>query len=165
MEANCRGLIRNARTGWVTLGCRRPAGTGYCIVKVRNKPVRVHRLVADAFLGPSHLMVNHRNGIKYDNRIENLEYVTNAQNVKHAYDTGLNANVAAQASARLRRLHLEKRVDYAKGRDHYAAKLNEELVRRIRASGGSRAKIAREMGISEWVVRDVRSRRTWKHIQ
>jgi len=49
----------------------------------------VHRLIAGVFLGPSDLQVNHKNGIKTDNRIENLEYVTNLENSHHARDLGL----------------------------------------------------------------------------
>lgn len=43
-----------------------------------------HRLIAAAFLGESKLEVNHKNGDKSDNRIENLEYVTRSQNIKHS---------------------------------------------------------------------------------
>lgn len=43
----------------------------------------IHRLVAEAFLGKSELNVNHKNGIKTDNRIDNLEYVSSRENTIH----------------------------------------------------------------------------------
>lgn len=51
----------------------------------------IHRLVAKVFLpNPYNLMeVNHKNGIRYDNTVNNLEWVTSSQNSQHAVDTGL----------------------------------------------------------------------------
>ncbi|PEO38310.1 NUMOD4 domain-containing protein [Bacillus wiedmannii] len=59
-----------------------------------DKKERIHRLVAKAFL-PIPLFkdtVNHINGIKNDNRVENLEWVTQSENAQHAHDTGLNTS-------------------------------------------------------------------------
>lgn len=48
--------------------------------------IAVHRLVAEAFLGPAEgRFVNHRNGDRTDNRITNLEYVTAAGNMRHRF--------------------------------------------------------------------------------
>lgn len=68
---------------------------GYFLVSLYKDAVAtkraIHIIVAAAFLGPvpeGH-EVNHKNCIKYDNRAENLEYVTRSQNIQHAHDNGL----------------------------------------------------------------------------
>ncbi len=56
-------------------------------VNGKHKTLRVHRLVATAFLTPieGKTHVNHKNGNHYDNRVENLEWVTQKENNLHAY--------------------------------------------------------------------------------
>ena len=61
-------------------------------MKIFNKKKNVHILVAKAYIpNPENKpIVNHINGNKLDNTVNNLEWVTHCQNSQHAIDTGLN---------------------------------------------------------------------------
>ena len=68
---------------------------GYLVVDLykegKGKMNKVHRLVATAFIENTQnkKCVNHKNGIKSDNKVENLEWCTNSENQIHAFETGL----------------------------------------------------------------------------
>lgn len=64
---------------------------GYPCVEINGKFVSVHRLVATVFLPPDPLRseVNHKNGVRTDNRVENLEWADRKENAQHAHDTWL----------------------------------------------------------------------------
>jgi hypothetical protein len=59
---------------------------GYARVNIKGKIKLVHRLVMLAFYGDSELCVNHKNGIKSDNSVVNLEYVTHKENTRHRFE-------------------------------------------------------------------------------
>ncbi|HFI4796558.1 TPA: HNH endonuclease signature motif containing protein [Elizabethkingia anophelis] len=92
-------------------------GRGYRIIDIKIDGKRyykkIHRLVAEAFIpNPENKpQVNHINGIKDDNRVENLEWVTQSENIRHSFEFGLNKNI---------------------GENHRDAKLTKEQVLLIR---------------------------------
>lgn len=99
--SNYGGLysIRNS-----CLLCLRPDENGYMRTEIADdngeqKQIRVHILVMLAFSGPPPDLhrVNHKNGVKYDNRWTNLEYTTSSENTTHAYRTGLKKSIRGDA--------------------------------------------------------------------
>ena len=61
-------------------------------INKKHKKRYIHRLVADAFVEPKSDIVNHKDGNKHNNNANNLEWVTNSENISHAYDNKLNNN-------------------------------------------------------------------------
>jgi len=81
-----------------TDGCgKKRTGSGD---KGKVKKVFLHRLIAQAFIPNPHNLpcVNHINGIKTDNRIENLEWCTYSENMSHAYKLGLRKPAGGRKS-------------------------------------------------------------------
>jgi hypothetical protein len=113
----------------------------------RIKARRVHTLVFWAFVGPlphGH-EINHIDGVKLNNRPQNLEAVSHTDNMRHASRIGL----------------LER------GERHHNSKLREEAIADIRYSyrhGERQHSIAKRHGISRATVSDIVRRRLWCHV-
>ena len=107
----------------------------------------VHRLVAEAFLGPcpEGMEAAHLNGIRTDNRAENIIWTTRTENHGHK---------ALHGTAQ-------------RGERNPHAKLTEAAVRAIRARralGETLGNIAESYGISARAVSDIANRRRWAHV-
>lgn len=93
---------------------------GYVVLNLcknsKCKLVKVHRLVAITFIpNPENKAeVNHINGIKSDNRVENLEWNTRFENQKHAFNNGLNKIYDHQKIA-ISKAHAKKVIDMKTG--------------------------------------------------
>ena len=109
----------------------------------------IHRLVAKAFIpNPNNYsQVNHIDGNKKNNTISNLEWVSAAQNTKHAWDTGLINS------------------DHMKGARHHNAKINEDIVKEIRNNDElTRKELAQKYSVSISTINDILSKKTWGHV-
>jgi hypothetical protein len=118
----------------------------------RSSPA-VHWLVAAAFLGPrpAGFEINHIDGVKSNNRVGNLEYVTVSENKRHAIRLGLMPGPP-----------------HYFGEKHHNAKLTQiqaDEIRRIHATGRHLQKtIAKKFGVSPYVVSDIVTGKTYKSI-
>lgn len=117
------------------------------ILEVGKKPLVqvVHKLVMLTFVGPrpSGHQVNHKNGIKTDNRLENLEWVSASDNMKHAY-----------------RLNLTSK----NGQNNGRAKLTESDIITIREQckvRGSQKKLALQFGVTQTTISNIKSGKSW----
>lgn len=79
------------RVGGVNANVTKVKG-GYLTFRAKGKNWMVHRLVAECFIpNPENKpFVNHRDGDKWNARVDNLEWVTHQENMAHAWATGLN---------------------------------------------------------------------------
>jgi hypothetical protein len=112
----------------------------------RKRRVAVHILVARTFLGecPAGLETCHDNGVKTDNRAENLRYDTRSNNHRDKWQHGTMMH----------------------GDAHANSKLTEVAVRQIRAErpGATYAELASRYGVSLAAVRDAHIGKTWKWV-
>lgn len=79
------GRLRNDETRKIVKGTEYE---GYIRILINGKQRLIHRLVAQTFIPntDNKPQVNHKNGIKHDNRVENLEWVTGEENLTHAVE-------------------------------------------------------------------------------
>lgn len=79
------GEVANTRTGNLLMGTLR---NGYKRVQINGSTYSVHRLVYETYVGPINGYIDHINGNRADNRVENLRDVTQKENVENTYERG-----------------------------------------------------------------------------
>lgn len=131
-------LTPTFRNGYRQVHLCRGSGEGTKIFKVA-------RLVAYHFLSnPDNLnIVNHKNGIKADNRFNNLEWCDTQHNIRHAFATKLNRNVGASV---------------------HTSKLSEDEAKKIFRSKLPTKELSDLYCVAPSTIRRIRAKRSWKSI-
>lgn len=127
--------------------------TGYVNIKLcrpkNHKYYRVHRLVAENFIdNPENKPhVNHIDGNKENNSVNNLEWVTPLENIRHAHANGYYENII--------------------GEKQWGAKLNEGKVREMRKrkeQGESAESLSQYFNVNQTHVYSICNRKKWKWV-
>jgi len=134
------GIITNNKTNNIIRGEINNAG--YRRVKLAGKRYFVHRLVAEQYIPNPHdkPTVNHKNGNKLDNRVENLEWMTHSENQQHS--TQVLGNRKGEKNGNFK--HSDETI---------------ELVREKIEAGQSRRSIARELKLPQSTVQAIHHKR------
>ena len=119
---------------------------GYFYYIINNKSTLAHRLIAQTFIpNPDNLSaVHHRNNSKRDNRVENLQWISQVDNSRKAKEDGL----------------------YPKGENNSCVKLTEEQAKKIKYEHKDLTirKIGELYGVHHSQIISIRNERSWKHI-
>ena len=165
LEISNRGRIRHFKDKSKKYCNINDRGYYSFIVKVQGKKIhlKLHRLVAELFLEPpsaelveecskTHhgvVLVNHKDGNKLNNNIENLEWCTSAQNNKHMWEHGLVEGLKGSSNGRSKLVEDDV---------HTICKLFEE--------GKTIEEVCEDFpNISRKQIGKIRSNHAWKHIR
>lgn len=145
-EISNDGVIRNAKTGRII---KQFVGKdGYVRTQIAGKTRLVHRLVALSFIPVEEdkIFVNHKDGNKQNNRVDNLEWCNRSENMKHAYAHNLKS---------------------AKGENNSRCQLSKDSVTYIREHYVPRDKmygakaLAEKFGVAHQTICAVASGQNW----
>lgn len=139
-EVSSTGDVRNRKTGRIL--SKRVNNAGYARASLDGKECKVHRLVALAFIpNPNgYSEINHKDGDKLNNVVDNLEWTTRGKNIQHAYEHELRS---------------------AKGERNANSKLTKNDVIAIRRSDLSNKELGAIYGVTSGLVWKLRRGQYW----
>lgn len=145
---------KSLKTKILRLGTHRQGYLGVNLYSQNNKKYfLVHRLVAEMFIfNPDpelFIEVNHKNGIKGNNCVDNLEWVSPSENHRHAYRKGLRSTLFGETQGN--------------------SKLTEEQVIKIKMllkeGTLTQRKIAELFGVYNTTISAINTNKTWSHVK
>ena len=154
-QVSNKGRIRSSKQGYLRILSSRPNRFGYVTNHLQKDGIgimhHVHRLVLKAFIGPCppNHECNHKDGVKTNNCIENLEWVTGSENVNHAYRQGLTKSF----------VHVGEKAHHSKLKDGEVW-----LIKKLLAGGIARSMIAKMFKVHQETIGCIKKGWTWKHI-
>jgi hypothetical protein len=128
---------------------RRIRKDGYATIRHEGKELLEHRYIAKKFIpNPENKpCVNHKDGNRSNNNLDNLEWVTYSENHKHAYRVlGRKVN----------------NHNAAKGETHPLSKLTQKDVEYIKNSSNSGIELSKIYNVSTALISGIKTNKRWK---
>lgn len=120
----------------------------YCNRTKKTKSFPVHRILAMIFIGDiTGMQINHKNGNKLDNRINNLEICTASENILHSFKMGMST--------------------INKGSECNLSKLREHQIKTIKKrilAGHKNKKIAKDYNVDPSLISHIKRGKAWAHL-
>ncbi len=116
----------------------------------KHNTVKVHRIIAKTFIDnpEGKEEVNHKNGVKTDNSVVNLEWATRQENIQHCIDNGFQRVLKGEEV----------------GNSILTANQVIEIRKKFKPRVYTRKMLSEEYGVKECTIKDVILRRSWKHL-
>lgn len=147
------GDVYSTKTGQLKVLRKSKDRKGYLKVYLYKENKRnffkVHRLIAQTFIpNPDNKpQVNHKDANKTNNHVDNLEWVTNQENMDHAKHNNL----------------LSGREGTSNGNSRYSDELITTLCKEL-SSGCSVSEVSQKFNVNRHLVKDLKAKKTWTHI-